>query len=112
MTARPPVEGARFLFERERVADEQVDYGVSAAASDALHEGTAHIRLHDGEITVVWRGTNPPSWIEDTVQGFLKTAFSAWKRSDVADKASLWPRRIQRWRAPREDADTAARPSR
>jgi hypothetical protein len=89
----PPEHGARFEITREASSERGATYAIAVIEAERRYEARATIAA--SSLDTQWT-PEPPRWIADTANGFLKTL----QKNHVADAS--WPARLVRWRAERE----------
>lgn len=98
MNSEQPTHGVRFeLMAREPAPAGVVAYDVTLTTSDASWTGLASVTLADGAVQFELPD-GVSDWARSTLHAFLR---GEW-RGRRGDDAEPWPRRITRWRAPRE----------
>jgi hypothetical protein len=93
MTRETPEHGARFEILRESLTADGAIFAIAVIDAAATHQ--ARVIISVGAVQTHW-STEPPRWIADTTNGFVKTL----QKNHAADAS--WPARLVRWRAERE----------
>lgn len=85
-----PEHGARFEIALESRTDDHATYAIAIHEAATVHD--ARVTIGATSIDTKWTA-EPPRWIAETTQGFLKTL-----QKNHASDAS-WPARLVRWRS-------------
>ncbi len=88
-----PEHGARFEIALEDKTESHATYAIAVHDAEAIYD--AIVTITAGAVETKWT-SEPPRWIADTTQGFMKMV----EKNHAGDAS--WPARLVRWRAERE----------
>lgn len=95
-----PVAGGRILLELEGTDPRATSarYRVTLFEAAREHVSAAVLDAASGECVLEEFGSDAPAWMVEAARAFLRSTLKA--RRDEPDEP--WPRRLLRWRAPKE----------
>ncbi len=93
-----PTHGIRVRFDLQRGSDDVATYDVTVYEPDHRFGLVASLDSASGHVSLAPAGEKTPGWVAACVMPFAKQILSARRGGG----AGVWPRRVLRWRAPRE----------